>query len=281
MGEFVKQSEFECVIEKTCEHSENLFRFTMSKQREVMDITLDATRSLSDTIKIVTEHNRILQSRVSRLETELTTLKLNECVSCASLHRPPLTRKAFVNENKCAPSSDVQRTTANDPCEVLVYGVPSLSHLHPTEIISRLLTFASLSTLIGHVASTRNWKTNSSATSKSTNTSAKRSAFVVRFSSPHIRDAFVTRIKSLKNVNTQTIFGSKYLRKINVMNLLPKHTFLLLLKARKVYKSLNCAPPIVRNGTVSLRKLNQSSYTAIYSECDLTNFKVSQPRPIK
>ena len=106
-------------------------------------------------------------------------------------------------------------------------------NLSPSEIVNRMLIFIGLSNVVNHIFSTRWWKQNR----QKFNTDSR--GFVVKFSSPIIRNEILKKIKSLRNLNSHNIFGVNDFNRIYVTDLLPKHSYLLLLKARKMYKLLN------------------------------------------
>lgn len=236
-----------------------------------------------------------LQNRVTHLESELEHLGSKSCASCTDFRKSPSHRNA--NSNKSTkiekpvvrsrlkarashappePAPRVKTASSDDACEVLISGVPLSPNLHRqrTQMVYRLLTFASLSNIVSQVVSTRSWKAAVSTVTKSANTALKPSAFVVKFASPNARDVFVNKINKLNYLNSQNVFGTKESIgiKINAINLLPKPTFLLLMKARKLYKSIGYAPPVVKRGIVYMRKSCQAPLSAIYSEADLTRF---------
>lgn len=113
----------------------------------------------------------------------------------------------------------------DDPCEILVTGFPSQLKRSPNAIVNRLLAFVSLTSAINHVFDIRSWKPKSyRGTSRS---------FVVKFSSPIIRDEVISKLYRFKNFDSKLIFGSYESSKISVSNLLAKPTYLLLLSAKK------------------------------------------------
>ena len=169
---------------------------------------------------------------MDHLESEYSELKT----------KPPNGR----NHSQLEIPSNVPPATPDDPCEILVSGILASLNPSPTVLVNRILVFIGLSTAINHVFTTRSWKHKN-----------KKSAtcdFVVKFSSPIIRNEVVSKIRSFKKLNSHSIFGTNHNSKINVYDLLPKPTYLLLVQARKMYRTLNYAPPIDKNGIVFIRK---------------------------
>lgn len=265
-------------------------KLSSDRQYELNTLHIASFENVLNSLKSVSEENVCLQNRVMHLESELKRIGSSSCTSCTNLRESPPHRKANISEStkvekpvegsrlkSCTnyaslPESAPQAYTAlsNDPCEVLISGIPQLPNMHRSQMAHRLLTFASLSSILSQVVSTRSWK--STVNTTTCHTAVKPLAFVVKFASPLARDIFVNRIKELKYLNSQNVFGTKESMKISAMNLLPKPTFLLLIKARKLYKSLGYAPPVVKRGVVYMRKSSQAPLSAIYSEADLAKF---------
>lgn len=254
-------------IELLAEGCKKSHRDADDRQYKMNCILSEYCINLSNGLKSVRRENECLQSRIFKLEKEMSDRRFESCERCVSCE--PVS--AFVSKNESVeakvPVSDVY-----DSCEVLISNVSSLSHLQPLQIINRILSFASLASIAGQISSTRKWTVNSRT---ATNQKSTVSAFVVKFSSPLARDAFIRKTRKLKNSTASKVFGVQNGSKISVMNLLPKPTFLLLMKARKVYKSLDCAPPIVKCGVVYMRRSKQSPLSAIYSEVVLLKFKLA------
>lgn len=226
---------------------------------------------LSKDLESVRRENECLKSRIGNLEKKLAATHSNSRASPNVSPRKPLyARKSsvnIVNRNETA-KAPAPAHVSYDPCEVLICGVSALSRLHPLQIIQQILTFANLASILTQVTSTRCWKGNS-------NKNGTTSAFVVKFSSPAARDAFINGTRNLKHLNLSNVFsytnGTQI--KMSIMNLIPKPTFLLLMKARKAHKLLGYAPPLVKRGVVYMRKSVQAPLFAIHSEEDLAQLK--------
>ena len=153
----------------------------------------------------------------------------------------------------------------DDPCEILVTGLPRVLSLSPTEIVKRLLLFIGLSNAINYVFSTRSWKPK--------HFKGTTNGLVIRFSSPIVRNEVLKKIRCQKNFNSG-IFGSVDNNRLNVTDLLPKSMYLLFLKARKLYKTLNYDPPIIKNGVIYMRKDSYSTFIPIFTHNNLINLPI-------
>lgn len=196
-----------------------------------------------DRLKSVRHENECLRSRIFELENGIDDMRSNSCARCVSLCERV---SAFVNKNM---STDAQVPVPDsyDPYKVLISNVSILPHLQPLQILNRILSFTSLASIAGQILSTRQWTSNSRT---DRNKISAVSAFVVKFALTLARDAFINGTRKLKNLTLSKVFGGKNESKINFMNYLPKPTFLFVMKARTVYKSLDCAPPIVKREVV-------------------------------
>lgn len=232
------------------------------RQHEINTELTKLYQSLSTELKSISHENERLQTRINVLEKELVVSRSNSPASTVSAPKQLYLRKPIAKqtETKKAP---IQKTNQCDPCEVLISGVRTSSHLQRLQSLQRILSFVSLTSIISHVSITRPWKADSFTTLDQNGT---KSSFVVRFESPVARDAFLTCIRKFKNLNTSKVFGHKIATKISVMNLVPKPTFLLFLKAQKICKSVGYASPLLKNGVVYLRR------SPIYSQADLYKF---------
>ena len=201
------------------------------------------------------------EEKFSVLERRMDHLEINN---------PHLNTRQIGNcQNACPENpSHAMAEPPNDPCEILLSGISHKVTLSPTEIINRMLLLTGLSSAINHVFSTRDWM------HKHKKGSVVRD-FVVQFSSPIIRNEVLRRFRYFKNFNNHSIFGDNFSGKIYITDLLPKHSYLLLVKARKMYKSLNYVPPITKNGIVYMRKTSQSPLQPIFTEKDLLNLPIN------
>ena len=211
----------------------------------------DRSDSLANQLSSSQEKVLALESRISHLETKLSQLKNQSPKSCKNRHSEDS------SQNIAAP--------LDDPCEILVSDLSSSLKQSPEKIMRHVLTFIGLFSAINHVFATRDWK------HKQCRSTGASRAFVVKFLSQIIRNEVLNKISSIKNLNSQSIFGTGNLKKINVIDLLPKPTYLLLLNTRKTFETLNYAPPIVKNGIVYMRKSCHSPLIPIFLEKDLMN----------
>ena len=171
-------------------------------------------------------------------------------------------------DNQPKTSSNIAHVIPDDPCEILVTGVAGSLSQSPIDLAKRLLMFIGLSSAISYVFFTRSWnhqcqKSNSSQ------------GFVIKFTSPIVRNEVLRKMRSLNNMDCRSIFGTVCGNRVRVADLLCKPTYLLLRKARKMYKVLNCTPPLVKNGIIYMKKNNDTTLFPILTEDDLTKLSLS------
>ena len=231
---------------------------TLAKLIKLMNRQADHSDYLK--AKLLLSERRILEleGRINHLEIIQQQSKLTVSQSNNSLN-DSFSQKV----EKYTPK--VVEFTPDDPCEILFSGISPSITLSPMKLINQLLFFVGLSCAVNHVFSIRSWKDKHQ---KSTPTRA----FVVKFSSSLVRNEVLRIMKSYKSLNSHNIFGATGHSTIKVINLLPKSTYLLLLKTRKLCKTLNYDPPIVKNATIYMRKTRQSPVIPITSKNDLNHF---------
>lgn len=236
----------------------------LKKTREEFAATLDAgTKREENFVKKLVSIGKDVESLRQKLQvSEQKVTALEKRVEELELNLHPRTDSLPGTRALCKRSSHTNVQPPDDTCELLVTGLPSSMKESPAIIIKRLLLFLSLSNALSHVLTTREWRP------KSYKGTAR--AFAVKFSSPLVRNEVLKAVYAIKHLNSKDIFATDNCLKLRVSELLPKSTHLLLMQACQISKASDFSPPIVRNGTVYIRKSKCSTPIPILTENDLS-----------
>ncbi|KAJ8681985.1 hypothetical protein QAD02_017777 [Eretmocerus hayati] len=79
--------------------------------------------------------------------------------------------------------------------------------------------------------------------------------------------------KKLKDKTAQSIFGAGGNNRIFINQVYPRPVYALLREARKASKTLNYAPPIVKNMLVFMRESSESELILVKDTADIKNLR--------
>lgn len=239
----------------------DMLKDTVAKQSTIIQQLSEDLTAQSSYNTQLTEKLLIYDEKILALENRIDHLEANRL----KIKTEPLSNS---ENNHFKTSSNISHAIPDDPCEILVTGISKSLSQSPIDLAKQLLLFIGLSSAISYMFYTRPWK-HQCQESNSTQ------GFVIKFTSPIVRNEVLRKIRSIKNLNCHSIFGTVHHNRVRVTDLLSKPTYLLLRKARKMSKVINCAPPLVKNGIIYMSKSSDTTLFPIFTESNLTNLSFS------
>ena len=229
------------------------------------------------------ENTRTLNSLVSRVGSIEQNQQALSVIS-ARYDTELAAVRAYIARFTNAKQEERERSTLEDPREILVRGT-SLSVTHePMQLASALLTALKLERHVPLVDRWRSWNpparaaegveavanvpaqvTLVEAVVNVPAPAVQRRALVFTLACPSARDDILRRTPGLKNLDSQAIFGVVGTAKLSVNALWPDAIHKLLKSATWLYKSLGHQRPIVNNLTVFMRPTKNGPLIPIYS----------------
>ena len=172
-----------------------------------------------------------------------------------------------------------------NPCEVVVRGLPPALALTNKQITTALLTALQLPDYAQHVVGWREWTPKKraeqlnpaqQATSQALGEPAQPQqnhqpvrSLAFNLSSSFMCDSVLKNAPLLRNLTCQAIFGTGGESFLSVNALWPTQVYVLLKRAIAVYRQLGYARPIVRNLTVFVRPTKTGPPVPIPRESDV------------
>lgn len=204
----------------------------------------------------------------AELSEKLGTLKDTLQETVVKLSQDNITTKAQM-------STVVNALTLEDSCEVVATGIPECVTLDMRLIAERILGGMGLSHMKHNVFDVRPWQFNQRNEADSSN-SLTNLGLVIEFTSVELRDKVLKKAARLDKTDAQHLFGSGGRSKVYLNGLYPKPVYLLKRKAVKIAKTLNYAPPVVRNLIVCMRETRNSQLIPIHSDKDLESLPLRE-----
>ena len=153
-----------------------------------------------------------------------------------------------------------------DPCEIIVRGLPISVSIDLPSASSALLTALDLPRVIPHVYSWRKWKLADRVPSSSARPTR---TFIMKLVSLTVRDFILKKCPGLRHLTSQSIFGAGGDAKIYLKAIWPTPVYNRLKRVTAIYKSLGYERPIVRNLIVFMRQTKLFPLIPIYQMSDL------------
>ena len=271
MSSYVTEAHFQLFYKKHKSFQENLlrdYRQLASTHKDTIARQTVIIEQLQMDLKAQSQYRSQLNGKLLISEEKITLLE-NRIENLEGALR--ITKPVDNNiDSQPEATSNFLPAIPDDPCEILVTGISKSLSQNPIILAKRMLLFIGLSSAINFIFSTRSWKYQHQ---KSDTTRG----FVMKFSSQIVRNQVLTKLRSFRNLKSNSIFGTAHNNNsIKVTDLLPKSTYLLLLKARKMHKILKYFPPVVKNGMIYMRKNSYTPLIPIFTENDLSKLSTVQ-----
>lgn len=224
--------------------------------------------SSPDQLSLMMQHILTINSKVSAVEHQLTTLSATVAQHGDALNY--LNNEIEKVKSSREPQQGRQSTVYP---EIIVTGVPSTIQLQPKQIMARIMTHLHQEDHISDIFSTRpfNSKSRVSEVGSSSAVPVPVIAFVVRFKTNVVRDGIIEERRKMGKITVADIFPECQNGNFNIYlnELLPNKMYALLKQTKIIAKDANYKIVWVRAGEIFVRKENGTDVIQIKSEVDL------------
>ena len=175
-----------------------------------------------------------------------------------------------------------QHNILSDKCEVVVFGLPIDSRLTNEQAALKLISAVYLNPDFLFQATYRDWSVPIKPLPSEqipANQQLPYKAFVLRLSSPYIRDRLLEECFRLKNKRANDVFGEGGSIPVHVRPLSPDTVHSLYAAAIRASKKANYSRPIVKNLVDCLQKTPRSKPIPVYTEDKLNSIIPSMNCP--
>ncbi|KAJ8677977.1 hypothetical protein QAD02_013764 [Eretmocerus hayati] len=168
-----------------------------------------------------------------------------------------------------------------DPCGIRFSGVSTDSGLSDHDLVMSVLTAMGCAQRVGTILDMR--KRNDTPASRPINAPQRQQApqniasLVAKFSSPTVRDFFLSKVSALKDRTAQVVFGTGGPTKIYLPPILPPSVYKIWHSALIKSRDLGYLRPTIHNMTVCMHADRFSPFLPILSINELSQLPRNQP----